>query len=151
MAVGVTLALAVVAGMPASIGNAGTPDHKVTGKGRDSQELKFEFKAKLKEGIPSGHVFFETFSFGDPEGDVDCVNVERHFAAISGVITTPPVSSLTHFLLIMRDRRRDGDGKRDLYVSWMRNGPFDCNDPEELDNLGGDSLMPIKKGDLSVE
>jgi hypothetical protein len=148
-AASILVGLAIVVGLPAATGNAGPVDHKAIGAGKDHAGLKFDFKAKLKNGVPQGHVFFETFSFGDPEGDVVCISVDRRLAFLSGPITSTPVSGLDEFLLVLRDRRRDGKGKRDEFAAWMSNLPYDCSDPLVQDDHRTEE--PIKKGDISIE
>ena len=119
---------------------------KVRGAGVDEHGLAFEFRAK-NQAAPTGTVSFETNSFGDPTGEVDCLHIDHRKAAIAGEIDSP-VSGLTHFMIIMKDvHRKKADGPDEI-VTWLRNGPFDC----EVDGYGdlAESLDPIQSGRLRV-
>ena len=145
---GIALALTITAGIPAAIGNAGPTDHKVRAEGKDTFGLKFDMKGKLKEGLSSGQVLFETNSFGDQEGEVKCVFVDRRRAVLTGPLTDPP-NGITDFVVVLRDRHRDGKGKRDKIATFMT-GPKDCTTVGGEEPFKG-SAEPIKKDKISVK
>lgn len=136
------LAIAAVAA-PGALGEQTTP--RANGEGVDHYGLKFDFHAHNALN-PHGHAFIETNSFGDGEGDVDCLEVRgRRHAALAGEFDTPLAGGLTHFMVIANDRRaRRGD----RLSTWLRNGPFDC----PTDGFGplSDSLAKIRRGEVKV-
>ncbi len=139
------MALVGLSGIASSASAAPTVA-KVKGSGVDDNELAFEFRAK-DPANPSGEAFFETNSFGDPTGQVNCLNVKRRKAAISGTIDNP-TSGLTHFMMIMKDNHRKAGDPPDLVTTWMRNGPFDCQAEAfgDLDN----NMQDVIEGRLRV-
>lgn len=122
------------------------PDAKVKGAGVDDNALAFEFRAK-SQAAPSGTASFETNSFGDPTGAVDCLHVNHRRAVIAGTIDNP-TGGLTHYMIIMKDNHRHPGDEPDEIATWLRNGPFDC----EVDGYGdlAESLDPIQSGRLRV-
>ena len=136
------LAVAAIAA-PTALGDQTTP--RANGEGVDAYGLEFDFHAHNALN-PHGHAFFETNSFGDGEGEVDCLAVQgRRLAALSGELGTPLAGGLTHFMVIANDRRaRRGD----RVTTWLRNGPFDC----ATDGFGdlSDSLRKIRRGAVKV-
>jgi hypothetical protein len=142
--------LGVVAGGALALpgaATAGPVTPKAFGKGVDTFRLAFAFKAK-DPGSAHGHAFFETNSFGDQEGDVDCLEMRRHKAALSGLLDTP-TSGLTHFMLIVKDRNFRHPHRRDLFVSWLRTGSFDCH-TEGFGDTFDESMKKIRKGNIFV-
>jgi len=140
LAASLTLALGVASG------SANLPAPKVTGSGKDGYGLEFSFRAATP-AAPVGHAQFETYSFGEPEGDVDCLAIQGRKAGLSGEMETP-TSGLTHFMIIVNDRRKRDGRIRDRVVTWMRSGPFDC-ETEAFGSLS-DSLKRLRKGDVRI-
>lgn len=142
LAVLAALAVAAIAA-PTALGDQTTP--RANGEGVDAYGLEFDFHAHNALN-PHGHAFFETNSFGDGEGDVDCLAVQgRRHAALSGEFDTPLAGGLTHFMVIANDRRaRRGD----RVTTWLRNGPFDC----ATDGFGdlSEGLRRIRRGEVKV-
>jgi hypothetical protein len=145
-------ALAAVAAMaitavaaPAALGDQQTP--RANGEGVDHFGLAFDFHAH-NPADPHGHAFFETASFGDAEGDVDCLEIRGRRAALSGELSAPGPSGLTHFMVIANDRRDLHGETRDRTTTWLRNGPFDC----ATDGFGdlSESLKKIESGEVKV-
>ncbi len=134
-------------GGPASA-SQGAVVPKVRGEGTDTFGLDFYFKAK-NHANASGEVGFETNSFGDFTGDVDCLDIKRRKAGISGELDNPNQGAgLTHFMIVMKDVHRKGSDPPDQIATWLRNGPFDCN-TEPYGTLG-DSLDDIAAGKIRV-
>lgn len=132
-------------------GHAGADEtvRKVIGSGVDDNGLEFDFQVKSTGGgSATGPVSFETNSFGDPVGTADCINAKRHKAGFAGVISNPQ-SGLDHFMLIVKDTRRNGEGPPDTYVAWLRGAPFDC-DTEIFGADFDDSMEPIRSGRIRV-
>jgi hypothetical protein len=125
-------------------------DFPVRGSGTYGNGLAFSLQATRSPANTSGHVAFETNSFGDPEGTVDCLFTKERRAALSGTIDNP-TSDLTHFLIFAWDK---GEPKRhrrpkDEPAVWLRNGPFDC--AAEFDGDLAQSPQRIQKGDVTVD
>jgi hypothetical protein len=139
---GVATAVAAVLLVGASPAAATATVPKAVGEGKDAFRLAFEFKAK-DPAAPHGRAFFETNSFGDQAGDVDCLATKGRRAALSGELDAP-ASGLTHFMIIAQDRHK----RRDRVVTWLRNGPFDC--AAEISDDLADSLKKIKRGSIRV-
>jgi hypothetical protein len=129
----------------ASAAAAGPPVAAAKGKGTHGNGLAF--KLKYKKGM--GSVVFETNSFGSPSGSVDCYATFGRLAVLSGAIDAP-VAGLTHFMLVVEDRKNLGGP--DELATWLRNGAFDCEaeiadtDPDSLVN----SRQPIERGKIVV-
>ncbi len=140
----VLLSLAIALCLPAAGGVAGTPEHKIVAKGKADSGNAFEINAKVKNGVSSGDVLFETTSFGTKEGEADCVFVDHRRAVITGEFS----NSDGNYVVLLRDRRRNGKGKKDLYSAWIT-GPHDCATAGSEEPFAG-SETPIKKGDISV-
>jgi hypothetical protein len=141
-------AIAVLLAAGAAVGKQGTRVPSVSGQGVDANQLVFWFRA-MNADTPSGHALFETNSFGNPDGAVDCIEIRRRKAAIAGTMDVS-TSGLTHFMLIFRDRpRRPHHRPRDLFTSWMRNGPFDCH-TEAFGGTLDDSMERIRRGDIRI-
>ena len=131
---------------------AGAHNFPVHGEGKDTYGLEFSFRAKGSPTSASGQVFFETNSFGDFDGTVDCLYTVGPLAALSGSLDNPNTTSgLTHFMFVVEDKGATKPHKRpkDEIVTWLRNGPFDCK--TELAGSLADARKRIKKGEITVD
>jgi hypothetical protein len=146
-AIALVVALAFCAGNGSASASA-SDVAKARGEGTDFYGLDFYFRAK-DPADPSGDAMFETTSFGDFDGEVDCLNVKRRRAALSGPLENPNEGAgLTHFMIVMKDHHREAGDPPDVITTWLRNGPFDC----ETEGFGSfdDDVKPISEGRLRV-
>jgi hypothetical protein len=116
------------------------------GKGRDGNGL--DFSLRLKNG--GGSVAFETNSFGNHTGPIDCFAILGPLVMLAGPLDEPG-GGLTHYMIVAEDHRRLGG--RDELTTWLRNGTFDCEtevaDPEPDSLVAG--REPIERGKVVVK